>query len=99
MPGPLFWIYLPQHLALNAASLLFYPFRGQGRAVWRAKWHALRGLKPVLARRREEQRARRASWRALREAMARGPAAPYVSRYGISRPAIKPPRRERESES
>jgi GT2 family glycosyltransferase len=98
MPGRLFWIYLPQHLALNAAALLFYPFRGQGRAVWRAKWHALRGLKAVLVKRREEQRRRRADWRTLRDAMARGPAAPYLSRYGISRPLVKQPRRGRASD-
>jgi GT2 family glycosyltransferase len=83
MPAPLFWIYLPQHLALNAASLAFYPFRGQGRAVWRAKWHALLGLKAVLARRRAEQRRHRVDWRTLRDAMVRGPAAPYISRYGM----------------
>ncbi len=88
MPAPLFWLYLPQHLALNVASLLFYPLRGQGRAVWRAKWHALLGLRTVLARRREEQRRRRADWRALRNAMARGPAAPYVSRYGVGQPTV-----------
>ena len=83
MPAPLFWLYLPQHLALNVASLFFYPFRGQGRAVWRAKWHALLGLRNVLAQRREQQRQRRADWRALRDSMARGPAAPYLSRYGV----------------
>lgn len=88
MPAPLFWLYLPQHLALNAASLLFYPFRGQGRAVWRAKWHAILGLSTVLARRRDEQRRRRADWRTLRDAMARGPAAPYLSRYGAPPAAI-----------
>jgi GT2 family glycosyltransferase len=87
MPSPLFWLYLPQHLALNAASLAFYPFRGQGRAVWRAKWHALLGLRTVLAQRREQQRGRRAGWRTLLDAMARGPAAPYLSRYGAPRAA------------
>ena len=87
MPAPLFWLYLPQHLALNVASLFFYPLRGQGRAVWRAKWHALLGLKRVLAQRREEQRRRRADWRTLRDAMVRGPAAPYFSRYGMRSPA------------
>ena len=98
MPAPLFWLYLPQHLALNAASLLFYPFRGQGRAVWRAKWHALLGLRTVLARRRDEQRRRRADWRTLRAAMARGPAAPYLSRYGAPLAAIaETPRAEPKS--
>ena len=33
MPAPLLWLYLPQHLALNLAALLFYPWRGQGRVV------------------------------------------------------------------
>jgi GT2 family glycosyltransferase len=83
MPAPLFWLYLPQHLALNAASLFFYPLRGQGRAVWRAKWHALLGLRTVLGQRSAEQRGRRVDWRSLRDAMARGPAAPYTSRYGV----------------
>lgn len=86
MPGPLLWLYLPQHLLLNVASLLFYPLRGQGRAVWRAKWHALLGLNAVLAQRRAEQRARRAGWRAVRNAMGRGPLAPYLSRYAATRP-------------
>jgi GT2 family glycosyltransferase len=88
MPAPLFWLYLPQHLALNVASLFFYPFRGQGRAVWRAKWHALLGLRAVLERRRDERRSRRADWRTLRDAMSRGPALPYTSRYGVPPAAI-----------
>jgi GT2 family glycosyltransferase len=83
MPAPLFWRYLPQHLALNVASLFFYPLRGQGRAVWRAKWHALLGLRTVLSHRRDEQRRRQADWRTVRDAMARGPAVPYLSRYGV----------------
>ncbi len=46
MPGPLLWLYLPQHLALNLAALLWYPRRGQGRVVWKAKLDALRGFGP-----------------------------------------------------
>ena len=88
MPAPMFWLYLPQHLALNVASLFFYPFRGQGRAVWRAKWHALLGLRAVLGQRRDERGRRRVDWRALRQAMARGPALPYTSRYGVPPAAI-----------
>ncbi len=81
MPAPLFWLYLPQHILLNVAALCFYPFRGQGRAVWKAKLDALRGLPAVLARRREVQRSRRASSRAVRQALTHGVMAPYVSRY------------------
>ena len=42
MPGPLLWLYLPQHVALNVASLFFYPRRGQGKVVLRAKLARLR---------------------------------------------------------
>ena len=97
MPAPLLWMYLPQHLALNLASLLFYPLRGQGRAVWRAKWDALVGLPAVLARRRTEQRARRADWRALRHVMARDPSAPYRARYSVAPPPSPPPVSDTES--
>ena len=89
MPAPLFWRYLPQHVLLNAAGLLFYPWRGQGRAVWRAKYDAVRGLRAVLDQRRAVQRQRRVDWRALRHAMVRGVAAPYVSRHA-SAPEMAP---------
>ena len=91
MPTPLLWMYLPQHLALNLASLLFYPLRGQGRTVWRAKWDALVGLPAVLGRRRLAQRAGRTDWRALLQVMARGPAAPYRSRYSMHGDPVMPP--------
>jgi len=82
MPGPLFWFYLPQHLALNLAALGYYPWRGQGRVVWRAKRDAMLGLPAALRERRAVQQ-RRVEWRALRRAMVRGITAPYVSRYGF----------------
>jgi GT2 family glycosyltransferase len=81
MPGLLLWRYLPQHLLLNLAALLFYPWRGQGRVVWRAKRDALFGLKPMLAERRRVQGARRVARDALRASMARGLLAPYLGRY------------------
>jgi GT2 family glycosyltransferase len=81
MPGPMFWLYLPQHVALNLAALFFYPWRRQGRTVWKAKRDALRGLGTALRQRRAIQLNRRTDWRVLRLAMARGIAAPYVGRY------------------
>ena len=81
MPGPLFWLYLPQHLALNIAALLYYPVRGQGKAVFRAKLDALRGLAPVLRRRKLIQKTRRVDTRTLRAALTGGFTAPYVARY------------------
>ena len=94
MPGPMFWLYLPQHLVLNVAALVFYPWRGQGRTALRAKSDAVRGLGRALRQRRAIQLNRQVDWRSLRLAMARGIAAPYLGRYSApSRPgdgAIEP---------
>jgi GT2 family glycosyltransferase len=97
MPGPLFWLYLPQHVALNIAALLFYPWRGQGSVVWRAKRDAVLGLPTALRQRRSLQLNRRVDSRGLRRAMVRGLASPYVGRYAApplmqksARSAIEP---------
>jgi GT2 family glycosyltransferase len=81
MPGALFWQYLPQHLLLNLISLFFYPFRGQGRVVWRAKWDALKGLPNILQQRRVVQASRVVPDRALRDVFRRGLLTPYLRRY------------------
>jgi GT2 family glycosyltransferase len=81
MPSPLLWLYLPQHVLLNVAALVYYPLRQQGRVVFRAKLDALRGLGAVLAQRRAVQRTRTAGAWTLRRAMRRGVAAPYLARY------------------
>jgi GT2 family glycosyltransferase len=84
MPGPLLWLYLPQHLALNVAALVYYPWRGQGKAVFKAKLDAVRGLPSVIRRRRLVQRTRRVDSWLLRRAMRRGLGVPYVGRYSAS---------------
>jgi GT2 family glycosyltransferase len=88
MPSPLVWMYLPQHIALNLAALLYYPRRGQGRVVFRAKLDALRRLPSMIRRRRTVQRQRQVDAWALRRAMLRGIGAPYLARYSAqsSRP-------------
>ncbi len=60
MPGPLLWLYLPQHLALNLAALMYYPWRGQGagRRQGQARRDP-RAWSAVLRSRRLVQRARR----------------------------------------
>jgi GT2 family glycosyltransferase len=83
MPAPLLWMYLPQHIALNVAALLFYPFRGQGKVVLRAKRDALRGLPAVLRRRRLVQHGRRVDAWTLRRSFRRGALAPYLRRYSM----------------
>jgi GT2 family glycosyltransferase len=75
MPGPLLLLYLPQHLALNVAALMYYPLRGQGRVVWRAKLDAVRGLPSIFRRRAKVQTMRAVSALALRRSFTRGLAA------------------------
>ncbi|KAB2929764.1 MAG: glycosyltransferase family 2 protein [Candidatus Contendobacter sp.] len=77
MPGPLFWLYLPQHLLLNLGALLWFALHGQGLTLLRAKWDALRGL-PRCWRWRNAIQSRRcvSSW-SLRRAMSRGLLALY----------------------
>jgi GT2 family glycosyltransferase len=81
MPGSLFWLYLPQHLLLNLMMLVWYSLQGQARAIWKAKWHALKGLPRVLKERRRIQKVRRVNVWALRRMMAKGLLAPYLQRY------------------
>jgi GT2 family glycosyltransferase len=78
MPWPLFWIYLPQHLMLNIASLLWFSLQGRARVIFRAKWHALRGLPDTWPQRRLTQSRRKISSRMVWQSMARGWLAPYL---------------------
>lgn len=86
MPGPLMWMYLPQHIALNIAAILYYPWRGQGKAVLRAKLDALRGLPSILRQRKVVQRGRRVDAWAFRQVLRRGALAPYLARYSMEAP-------------
>jgi GT2 family glycosyltransferase len=80
MPSTMLVAYLPQHLLLTVASVLWFSARGQAGPILRAKWDALRGLPAVLRERTDVQRERRVGARVLRRAMARGWLTPYVSR-------------------
>jgi GT2 family glycosyltransferase len=61
MPGVLFWLFLPLHVALNIAGVLRYALSGQFRVVWRAKYDAIHALPKIWKKRREIQKTRRAS--------------------------------------
>ncbi|MFQ6023460.1 MAG: glycosyltransferase family 2 protein [Acidiferrobacterales bacterium] len=80
MPWPLFWLYLPQHLLLNMAMLVWYSVRGQAWVIWKAKWDALKGLPRILRERRRVQATRCASAWTLRHVMAKGLLTPYLWR-------------------
>ena len=56
MPGVLLWLFLPLHLALNLATLVFFTLRGQGRIILKAKIDALKGLPKVLKKRKAAKR-------------------------------------------
>ena len=81
LPGPLLWLYLPQHLLLNLTALIYYPWRRQGLTVLRAKLDALRGLPETLRQRRLVQRMVRVNPWTVRRAMSRGLTTPYRARY------------------
>lgn len=52
MPGGVFWLLLPLHVAMNLVALVVFTLRGQGRVILRAKWDAIKGL-PKMWRKRQ----------------------------------------------
>ncbi len=85
MPRPLCWMYLPQHLALNAAALGYYTAKGKGKVVFKAKIDALRGLRPMLQARRDVQSDRTIDPRRLRQLFAHGLLRPYAEGWATDR--------------
>lgn len=69
MPGWLFWLALPLHLALNIVTVVYFGVKGRWRVICRAKFDALKGLAGMWRKRRTIQNHRTASlneiWRAL----------------------------------
>jgi hypothetical protein len=72
MPGPLLALYGPHHLLLNLVALVWFTLRGQARAIWRAKWDAVRGLPRALRQRRKIQAKRRVGSLEIRRLTVRG---------------------------
>ena len=72
MPAVLFWAFLPLHLAMNLAALLVVTLRGQGAVIFRAKRDAVLGLPKMWKKRRQVQRNRVVSWRAILHVMEKG---------------------------
>lgn len=65
MPGVLFWLCLPLHLALNIFSIFYFSLKGQMRVILRAKWDALKGVPKMWRKRREIQSRRVVSVREI----------------------------------
>nr|WP_295785568.1 glycosyltransferase family 2 protein [Rhodoferax sp.] len=68
MPGILFWLFLPLHIALNLVTLAWFSLRGKGQVVLRAKHDAVRGIPRYWAKRKSVQGQRKTSvWAILRQ--------------------------------
>ena len=73
MPGFLFWLLLPLHVAMNLVSIIWFTLHGQGGVILRAKRDALLGLPNMWRKRQHGQKNRIASigeiWRQLDKRM------------------------------
>jgi GT2 family glycosyltransferase len=58
MPGVLFWIFLPAHIALNFVTILWFAFHGHAQVILRSKLDALYGI-PHYWRKRQRIQANR----------------------------------------
>ncbi|TAN71707.1 MAG: glycosyltransferase family 2 protein [Gallionella sp.] len=58
MPGALFWLLLPVHLALNIVAIVWFTLHGQGRVILSAKWDALCGIPKMWSKRHYIQKNR-----------------------------------------
>jgi GT2 family glycosyltransferase len=73
MPGYLFWVLLPAHIALNLAEILWFSVRGRASVICRAKFDAIKGLPAVWLQRRQVQKLRAASYSAILRSMSHWP--------------------------
>ncbi len=80
MPTTLFWLYLPGHIFMNLFFLFYFSLQGQARAIWKAKWDALRGLPRMGRKRKLIQQARRAKTATIQSLMERRWLAPWKVR-------------------
>lgn len=69
MPGLLFWLLLPYHIALNIVTVIVFSLRGQSAVILRAKRDAISGIPGILKKRRSIQSRRRVNYRGLLRAM------------------------------
>ena len=72
MPTPLFWFYLPLHIAANLIGICICAARGQLGVVLRSKKDALLGLPRVLCERKHVQAQSQNHWRDIHKAMVSG---------------------------
>ena len=72
MPGLLFWLYLPLHIAANIYIVFRYAFKGRWRVILKSKRDAIRGLPKMWKKRREIQARRVVGAWEIRKVMEKG---------------------------
>jgi GT2 family glycosyltransferase len=55
MPAGPRWRYMWQHLLMNLVSIAFYTAKGRPGVIFKAKWHAIRGLPAQIRKRKARQ--------------------------------------------
>jgi GT2 family glycosyltransferase len=85
MPSGMFWKYLPAHLIANLVYLTWYSIRLPGKAIWRGKWDAIRGMAAMLRKRKEIQSKSRVKPSDLERVMEHGFLKPYLLGYHLRR--------------
>ena len=80
MPSPWIWIYLPQHLLYNVASIILFMLRGKTSVILRSKVDAVKSIPRMWQRRKEIQAEARVSTMILRKKLSRGFFTPYFNR-------------------
>jgi GT2 family glycosyltransferase len=80
MPGALFWLYLPQHLLYNLASIIIFILRGKPGSILRAKRDAIKGIARAWRQRKQIQDKSVITSGQLRQVMSRRILGPYLYR-------------------
>lgn len=78
MPGALFWLFLPLHMAVNLYVSMQVWIKEGRSIVFKAKLDALRALPSVIRMRRQVQNMRKVSLRELYRVMSKAVPAPRV---------------------
>lgn len=79
MPGALFWVFLPLHLAMNIFFLISFSLRGKGNAILKAKWDAIRKIPTMWKKRKDIQSRWNVSYSAIFNLMKQGIFEPYYA--------------------
>ncbi len=83
MPAGPRWRYMWQHLLMNVVSIVYYTAKGRPGVIFKAKWHAIRGLPAQIRKRKTQQN--RAKYDSsdvdITLAMSKGWLTPYLHRH------------------